>query len=308
MKVSVVVSVFNEEQVLTSFYEQAVAVLSNPEYQYELIFVNDGSTDGSQAIIDNLTENNPAVKSITFSRNFGHEAAMIAGIDFTTGDAIICMDSDLQHPPALIPAIVEEFRLKNVDVVNLVRDNRKKQYLSGFFYKLINKISPYKIEENASDFFLISARVADVMRTNFRERIRFLRGFVQMVGFRKSSILYSADERLAGQSKYSTRKLLSLSVVAIATMSKAPLKAGIYAGLISGAFSFILAVYSVIMKFVDKPVSGYTTIVVFLGIMFSIQFILLGIIGQYIGFLFDEQKGRPIYIIEKTSNCKPEVN
>jgi dolichol-phosphate mannosyltransferase len=272
--------------------------------EYELIFVNDGSRDSSQDIIDKISEQNPFVKSIVFSRNFGHEAAMIAGIDYATGQAIICMDSDLQHPPAKIPDMVNRFSMGDVDIINMVRKEDGSKISSTLFYRLLNMISPHDIELNASDFFLISDRVAKILRENYRERVRFLRGFIQIIGFNKTTMEFIVAQREAGESKYPLRKLMSLSVTAVATLSKLPLKIGIYLGLISGLFSIILAIYSVIMKIIDQPVSGYTTIVVFLGIMFSIQFIVLGILGEYIGFLFDEQKKRPIYIVDKTNNIQ----
>jgi len=302
MKVSIIVSVFNEEQVLRMFYLKMTEVLKSLEYDYELIFVNDGSTDTSQNIIDEFSRQNPKIKSIQFSTNFGHEAAMIAGVDYSTGQALICMDSDLQHPPAILPELLDRFSEGDVDIINMVRKTSKIKSPSPIFYKILNLISPFEIESNASDFFLISERVAKLLRENYRERIRFLRGFIQIIGFNKTTIPYIADERMAGKSKYSVRKLISLSIVAVATLSKLPLKIGIYLGLISGFFSILLAIYSIIMKVIQHPVSGYTTIVVFLGIMFSIQFIILGILGEYIGFLFDEQKKRPIYIVDKTNN------
>ncbi len=302
MKVSIIVSVFNEEQVLKMFYLKMTEVLKSVNYDYELIFVNDGSTDTSQNIIDEFSRQNPKIKSIQFSTNFGHEAAMIAGVDYSTGQALICMDSDLQHPPAILPELLDRFSEGDVDIINMVRKTSKIKSPSPIFYKILNLISPFEIESNASDFFLISERVAKLLRENYRERIRFLRGFIQIIGFNKTTIPYIADERMAGKSKYSVRKLISLSIVAVATLSKLPLKIGIYLGLISGFFSILLAIYSIIMKVIQHPVSGYTTIVVFLGIMFSIQFIILGILGEYIGFLFDEQKKRPIYIVDKTNN------
>jgi len=302
MKVSVVVSVFNEEQVLEMFYQKMMEVLELIGHDFELIFVNDGSTDNSEGIIKRLSSNNPKVKCIHFSRNFGHEAAMIAGIDYATGHILVCMDSDLQHPPVMIPEMVNRFNNGDVDIINMVRKAGKKKSPSPLFYKILNLISPYDIVSNASDFFLISERVANLLRNNYRERVRFLRGFIQIIGFNKTSLPFIADERKAGESKYSTRKLISLSVVAVTTLSKLPLKIGIYLGLISGFFSILLAIYSLIMKVIQQPVSGYTTIIVFLGIMFSIQFIILGILGEYIGFLFDEQKKRPIYIVDKTNN------
>ena len=302
MKISIIVSVYNEEQVLHTFYHTLIKVLEEQKYEYEIIFVNDGSSDSSQDIIDNFISENSNVKSILFSRNFGHEAAMIAGIDHVTGKMIICMDSDLQHPPAIIPEIYNRFVMGNVDIINMVRKEQRQNLTSKLFYRILNLISPYNFESNASDFFVISERIARILRDNYRERVRFLRGFIQIMGFKRTTLDFIAPERKEGKSKYSFSKLLSLSVTAVATLSKVPLKIGIYLGLISGVFSILLAIYSIIMKIIDQPVSGYTTIVVFLGIMFSIQFIILGIIGEYIGFLFDEQKKRPIYIVDKLKN------
>jgi dolichol-phosphate mannosyltransferase len=299
---SIIVSVYNEEQVLPLFYQTIMEVLQACDYDYELIFVNDGSFDKSQHIINELSEQNPSVKSILLSRNFGHEAAMIAGIDYASGSAIICMDSDLQHPPTMIPEMVNRFIIGDVDIINMARNENRKNYSSTLFYKLLNRISPYDFQPNASDFFLISKRIAHILHNDYRERVRFLRGFIQIIGFKKTTINFSAAKREAGESKYSVRKLISLSITAVATLSKLPLKTGIYLGLISGFFSILLATYSIVMKIIDQPVSGYTTIIVFLGIMFSIQFIILGILGEYIGFLFDEQKKRPIYIVDKTNN------
>ena len=302
MKLSIVVSVYNEKEVLNLFYDKLMEVLINCNFDYELIFVNDGSTDDSQIIIDELSFQNSNIKSIQFSRNFGHEAAMIAGIDYATGQAIICMDSDLQHPPTIIPKMYERFIIGDVDIINMARKSVNKNNASNLFYKILNLISPYSFESNASDFFLISDRIGNILQENYRERVRFLRGFIQIIGFNKTTLTYIVDERKAGKSKYTFHKLLSLSISAVATLSKLPLKIGIYLGLISGFFSILLAIYSLIMKIIEHPVSGYTTIVVFLGIMFSIQFVILGILGEYIGFLFDEQKKRPIYIIDKTIN------
>ncbi|MDR0811998.1 MAG: glycosyltransferase family 2 protein [Paludibacter sp.] len=300
MKISIIISVFNEESVLPLFYKEITAVLNTRDY--ELIFVNDGSTDGSQSILDKFSADNKRVKTILFSRNFGHEAAMIAGIDLANGDAVICMDADLQHPPAAIEQMLECFQNQKADVIMMIRDNAKKSVFSSLFYKLLNTVSEYRFEPNASDFFLISRVVAELLRNNYRERVRFLRGFIQIIGFRKISLTYTANARSAGKSKYSTDKLISLSVTAIATLSKMPLKISIYAGVLSGAFSVLLTIYSIVMKIIQQPISGYTTIVVFLGVMFSILFLILGVLGQYIGFLFDEQKARPIYIIDKTTN------
>lgn len=302
MKLSIIVSIFNEEPVIQLFYNELIRFIPI-SYEYEIIFVNDGSTDSSQNIISKISLENKNVKSISFSKNFGHEAAMLAGIDYATGDAIICMDSDLQHPPAMIPDMLKRFEQGDVDIINMVRDESK-SFLSSAFYKLLNFISPFNIQADASDFFLISKRIVKILKNNYRERVRFLRGFIQMLGFNKTILKFKVAKRVSGKSKYSFLKLFSLSVTAIATLSKFPLKLGIYLGFISGLFGISLAVYSIIMKIIEHPVSGYTTIIVFLSIMFSIQFFILGVIGEYIGFLFDEQKKRPIYIIDFTTNIE----
>lgn len=300
MKLSVIVSIFNEEHVIRLFYDELMLYVPR-EYEYEIVFVNDGSTDDSQKIISEIISENNQAKSILFSRNFGHEAAMLAGIDHATGDILICMDSDLQHPPALIPEMINRFRQGNVDVINMVR-KKNTSIFSAFFYKLIKIISPFNIEADASDFFLISKKIAKILKNNYRERVRFLRGFIQMLGFNKTTMLFDVGKRAEGESKYSFLKLLTLSFTAISTLSKLPLKLGIYIGFLSGIFGIVLSIYSIIMKIIQQPVSGYTTIIVFLSLMFSIQFFILGVIGEYIGFLFDEQKKRPIYIIDSTTN------
>lgn len=302
MKLSIVVSIYNEEQALPVFIAEFMKNIKECECEYELIFVNDGSIDSSQTLINQFIAQNQHIKSIQFARNFGHEAAMIAGIDYAKGDAIICMDSDLQHPLSLLPQMLRTFNIGEYDVINMVRKENHTFSLSALFYKLLNRLIPDKIAANASDFFLISKRVADILRTDYRERNRFLRGIIQIIGFKKTTILFESIERTLGKSKYNFFKLISFSITAIASMSTKPLKAGIYLGIISSLFSFILAVYSIIMRIIEKPVSGYTTIVVFLGIMFSIQFFILGILGEYIGLIFYEQKNRPLYTIEKTSN------
>ncbi|MGC3977321.1 MAG: glycosyltransferase family 2 protein [Paludibacteraceae bacterium] len=304
MTVSIIVSVYNEELVLNRFYTSIENIIKTLPFSFELIFVNDGSTDGSQRIIDCFLEKNSNVRSIEFTTNFGHEAAMIAGIDFAKGDVLICMDCDLQHPPYLIQDMLSLYVADQVDIINMVRKEEKIFNFSTLFYKLLNKLIPFEVEVNASDFFLITAKVADVLRKNYRERVRFLRGIIQMIGYKKAKIEFTAPERTEGESKYTITKLISLSITAIASLSRKPLKFSIYIGFASMLFSIALTIYSVLMKIIEKPVSGYTTIVVFMGIMFSIQFFILGIIGEYIGFLFEEQKDRPIYIVNKTSNIE----
>jgi dolichol-phosphate mannosyltransferase len=188
------------------------------------------------------------------------------------------------------------------DIITMIRKSRKdggvqKNLMSKLFYGLLNKISKIKIEPNASDFFLISNRVAQVLKTNYRERTRFLRGLIQIIGFNKSRLEFVAPERIAGESKYSFMQLVVFSFSAISVLSKAPLRIGIYTGLVFAVLSIVVGLYSIIMRFLGQPFSGYTTIVVLMSTMFSILFFVLGIIGDYIGLLFDEAKGRPHYIV-----------
>lgn len=306
-KLSVVVSVYNEEKALREFYKETNKILEQIRksgWEHELIFVNDGSSDNSLSILEELAKEDHDVKLISFSRNFGHEAAMIAGIDHSTGDGIICMDADLQHPPECIPKIIEKFDA-GYEVINMVRTKNEsagliKNITSSGFYWLINHISDVHFEPNASDFFAISRHVAQVLKDNYREKVRFLRGYVQNVGFKKTNIEYEARARVAGESKYSIKKLFIFSINTILCFSNMPLKLGIYAGMFSAALGVLVMVYTLCTR--QGAPSGYATIVVLLCFMFAMMFLLIGIIGEYIAILFTELKDRPVYIVEKTEN------
>ena len=306
-KLSVVVSVYNEEKALREFYKETNKILEQIRksgWEHELIFVKDGSSDNSLSILEELAKEDHDVKLISFSRNFGHEAAMIAGIDHSTGDGIICMDADLQHPPECIPKIIEKFDA-GYEVINMVRTKNEsagliKNITSSGFYWLINHISDVHFEPNASDFFAISRHVAQVLKDNYREKVRFLRGYVQNVGFKKTNIEYEARARVAGESKYSIKKLFIFSINTILCFSNMPLKLGIYAGVFSAALGVLVMVYTLCTR--QGAPSGYATIVVLLCFMFAMMFLLIGIIGEYIAILFTELKDRPVYIVEKTEN------
>lgn len=309
---SIIVSVYNEEAVLPLFHQEASAVMDSlsETADFELLFVNDGSRDNSRQVLHQLMEKDPRVCVIHFSRNFGHEAAMLAGLDHCRGEAAICMDSDLQHPPTLLPQMFELYR-QGKDVITMMRTDRAdggtgKHLSSKLFYRIINRMSEAQLQPNASDFFLVSRKVIDVLKTDYRERTRFLRGIIQNIGFEKDSINYEAPSRAAGKSKYSMWKLLKFSFTAIASFSKTPLKIGIYTGLIFVLLSIILIIYSIVMWIIDTPVSGYTTLVIFLSAFAGIQLFVTGAIGYYIGFIFDEVKQRPLYIIQSIEQDKPD--
>jgi dolichol-phosphate mannosyltransferase len=300
---SIVASVFNEEEGVKMFYESLSKTLVSLQINYEVIFVDDGSADNSLPILKEIAATDDTVKVISFSRNFGHEAAMIAGIDHACGETVICMDSDLQHPPAMIAEMLQK-KAEGFDVINMVRTESKdagalKKLNSKLFYKFINSISSVKLAENASDFFLISRKVCKVLRSDFRERTRFLRGIIQLVGFKKTTIEYVAPKRIAGKSKYSFFKLLRLSLTAISSFSKIPLQLGIFTGLIFSIISLILIVFSLIMWILGKTIPGYTTLIIFMSAFAGIQLFVTGLIGQYISYVFDEVKGRPSYIVDE---------
>ncbi len=305
-KLSIVVSCYNEELALRQFYAETAKVLKSLTWDYELIFVNDGSQDGSLAVLTELAASDRNVRVINFSRNFGHEAAMIAGIDYSSGDGIVCMDADLQHPPECLPGIVARFE-EGYDVVSMVRTKNTsagwfKNFSSAAFYCLINVLSDVKFEPNASDFFAVSARAARVLKTSYREKVRFLRGYVQNIGFKRTTMEYEAADRVAGESKYSIRKLITFSLNTIMCFSNLPLKLGIYAGGFAGLLGIIMMIYTIYSWARVGTPSGYATTIVLICFMFAILFLIVGIIGNYIAILFAELKDRPVYIVGETIN------
>lgn len=309
-KLSVVVSCYNEELALRQFYAETSKVLKSLSWDYELIFVNDGSQDGSIEILKELASGNEKVKVVDFSRNFGHEAAMIAGMDYSSGDGIVCMDADLQHPPECLPGIIAKLD-EGYDVINMVRTKNEsagwfKNFAGAAFYRLINILSDVKFEPNASDFFAVSKKAAKVLKTNYREKVRFLRGYVQNIGFRRTTIEYEARNRVAGESKYSIKKLITFSMNTIMCFSNLPLKLGIYAGGFAGVLGIIMMIYTIWSWAEVGTPSGYATTIVLICFMFAILFLIVGIIGNYIAILFAELKDRPIYIVGETKNFPDE--
>ncbi len=301
--ISLVISVYNEAHNLKPLFDKIVAQIP---YDKEIIFINDGSTDRSINLLKSIKEKYPSekIKIINFSRNFGHEAAMYAGMTYAEGEWVICMDADLQHPPEVVRKMVDKAEKQNLDIVLAKRILRKdggisKNLFSRLFYKLINKISPFKFEEGVSDFFLLRKHVKDILISRFTERNIFIRGIIQNLGFEKDYVEYVAEERVKGESTYSPKKLVKLSIEAVISYSKMPLYFSLFLGVFFGLFSLAVGIYSLIMKFLEQTPPGYTTLVVLSSFMFSILFFVLGIIGLYIGYMFEEQKKRPLYIIKE---------
>lgn len=303
-KISVVVSIYNEEESIKKFYEVCSGELKALNRAYELLFVNDGSLDGSCNLLTDIAKADDNVVLINFSRNFGHEAAMIAGIDHAKGDCIICMDGDLQHPPKLIHDIVKKFD-EGYEIVSMVRTERKdgglfRKLTSNAFYGVLNKLSGSNFIKNSSDFFAINSKVAKVLRQDYREKVRYLRGYVQSVGFKTTTIEFAAAAREAGKSKYTFKKLLNFSTNTILSFSDLPLRAGIIFGIIVACIGLVVMAWTYVDKYVFRNTpDGYPTIIVVLCFMFAALFLLLGIIGEYIGVLFKEVKNRPIYIVSE---------
>ena len=291
----IVISVYNEEKALHEFYREATPVFEALPWNYELIFVNDGSADASGQILAELAAADPRVRVINFSRNFGHEAAMLAGLDHSSGEGIVCMDADLQHPPECLPEIVRKFE-EGCGVISMVRTKNK----SAGLIKNITSAGFYRVINNASDFFALTANAAQVLKTNYREKVRFLRGYVQNIGFNRTTIEYEARARVAGESKYSIRKLFKFSINTILCFSDLPLKLGIYSGIIVGFLGLLVMLETIYEWAVKGTPNGYATIVVLLCFMFAMLFVIVGIIGEYIAILFTELKDRPIYIVHDT--------
>ena len=309
-KLSIVVSVYNEEAVLDKFYETILPILEGIDSDYDLIFVNDGSRDASPAILDRLAMDSKKVKVIHFTRNNRHQAAMIPGIDNRSGDGIVSMDADLQHPVECIPQILDTFN-QGYEVISMVRTANKsagfvKNLTSGLFYKILNKISEVHFEENASDFFAITKKPAEVLKKHFRETSRFLRAYVQSIGFKKTTIEYEAHDRAAGESKYSIKGLFKFSVQAMLSYSDLPLKIASLCGTFAGIACVLLIIYSIYMKIRVGAPGGYTTTVVVICFMFTVLFFLLGIIGEYLAVILSEIRKRPIYLVRDAVNFEKD--
>ncbi|MDD2386649.1 MAG: glycosyltransferase family 2 protein [Bacteroidales bacterium] len=305
---SIIVSVYNEQDGLLQFWESiSKSLLELKEYRLRLIFVNDGSKDDSSEIlkkISNESKNgNILVEVIEFSRNFGHEAAMIAGIDHTDDDILICMDADLQHPPEYIAQMLEQYQ-KGSEIVLMNRVKRHDKigfssFSSKVFYKLINWLSENNFENNASDFFLISQDVANVLKSNYRERNRFLRGFIQVIGFRINTLEFEAPARFAGISNYNFKSLFKLGFTAIFAFSNKPLKISLFCSIAFLLFSFVFIVFTLIVYFFyDTPPSGYTTMVILQALGFTVISFMITILSSYFGRSLFEIRDRPIYIIK----------
>jgi dolichol-phosphate mannosyltransferase len=305
---SVVAPVYNEEQLIAEFCRRVIAALEPLGEPFELILVNDGCRDRSPDIMRELHQRDPRIKVINFSRNFGHQIAITAGTDYATGRAVIVIDSDLQDPPEVIPDLIARWR-EGYQVVYGVREERQgetwfKKTTAAIFYRLIVRITNVNIPVDTGDFRLMDRKVVDALK-RMREHHRFMRGLSAWVGFRQTGVLYSRHARAAGTTKYPLRKMLRFALDGITSFSYLPLQLATYVGFIVAAVSIIFLFVVFVMRLANPAATepafygqaSTLASVLFLG---AVQLISLGIIGEYVGRIYDEVKGRPLYIVAET--------
>ena len=299
---SIVIPVFNEAEVLPVLYGRLNAVMSALGQSCEILFVNDGSSDDSLAQLWNIRAQDPRVKIVSLSRNFGHQIAITAGLDHSSGEAVIVMDADLQDPPEFIPQLIAKWHA-GYDVVFAVRAGRRgesifKKATAALFYRLLDRLTSTEIPLDAGDFRLMSRRAVEALKP-IRERHRFVRGLVGWIGFKHTRVEYVRDARYAGETKYPMRKMMRFAMNGIVSFSFLPLQLATYLGFIVSLCSFGYIVYAIDLKlFTDRAVQGWASIMVALLFLGGVQLISLGVIGEYIGRIYDEVKQRPLYLVE----------
>jgi glycosyltransferase involved in cell wall biosynthesis len=309
---SIIAPVFNEEATLPEFYRRTLAVAEALDGTFELILVNDGSVDGSQAVAKELAGRDSRVKVISFSRNFGHQIAITAGLDYAEGDAVVIIDSDLQDPPEVIPELVAKWR-EGYDVVYATRSERRgetwfKLATARLFYWMINRVTSLRIPSNTGDFRLVDRRVVLALRQT-REHHRFVRGLAVWVGFKQTGVQYVRHERFAGETNYPLRRMLKLSADAVTSFSYVPLQLATYLGFaIAGLSGVAIAVVVGLRLFgTAQPLLGQATTLVAVLFLGGVQLICLGILGEYLGRIYDEVKHRPLYIVGETVGALPHT-
>ncbi len=299
--VSVVVPIFNEEAVIPELYRRMTEVMDRIGESWELICVNDGSRDRSVELLRELHETDPRIKLVTFSRNFGHQIAITAGMDYAQGDAVVIIDADLQDPPELIETMLARWR-EGYEVVYAVRAERRgesffKLWTARAFYRMLRRITDVDIPLDAGDFRLMDRRVVLAMR-QLREHHRFMRGLSSWLGFRQIGVPYQRSERYAGETKYPLRKMLRLTMDAITSFSYLPLRLATYFGFSLAAVSLLGILLTIVLRlYGNNAFEGQATTLVAVLFLGGIQLIFLGIIGEYLGRIYDESKDRPLYIV-----------
>lgn len=303
IRYSVVVPVYNEVENLSELYRRVREVMEGLGEPWELVLVDDGSSDGSVEQIRQLAQSDSRVRPVIFARNFGHQIAVTAGLDYARGQAIIIMDADLQDPPEVIPRLIERWR-EGYEVVYAVRAEREgetwfKKATAAFFYRLIYRIADVKIPLDTGDFRLLDRKVVDVLR-RMRERHRFLRGMAAWVGFRQIGVEYRRAPRFAGETKYPFRKMLRLALNAITGFSYLPLQLATFFGFFSAGLAILAIPIVAVLRMTGwQAFYGQATTLIAVLFLGGVQLISLGILGEYIGRIYDEVKGRPLYVVRE---------
>jgi len=297
--VSVVAPVYNEEETLPYFYERLTTVLEGLDAPYEIVLVNDGSRDGSYRAMRALHERDPRVRLVDFSRNFGHQAAISAGLDHARGDAVVIIDSDLQDPPEVIPELVARWRT-GAEVVYAQRrarpgETRFKLATAALFYRTIRRLTSVDIPRDTGDFRLIDRKVADAL-VRMRERHRFMRGLSVWVGFRQEAVVYDRAARYAGETHYPLTKMVRFALDAITGFSHVPLQMATTLGFVIAGVSFLGIVVAAVIRLFTGGIVGQGTTISAVLLLGGIQLIFLGVLGEYLGRIYDEVRGRPLYI------------
>jgi len=311
-KISIILPCYNEEKNINEIYSKLLKTLLSIKIDYEIIFIDDGSTDNSLEKMKELHNKDKKVVVIEFSRNFGHQASICCGLDYSNGDAVLMMDADLQHPIEIIPELIKKWE-DGFDIVNTQRKDAGnvsllKKYSAKIFYNLINIIGDIKVPENSADFRLIDKKAVKYLR-QLSEKTKFYRGLIQWVGFKQTLVSYNVEPRKKGKTKYSFFKMIRFALDGILSFSTFPLQIAFFLGLIVSIFSFSYAAFAIYIKiFTSTAVPGWTSVlasVLFLG---GIQLIILGIMGEYLNKIYIELKGRPSYVINNILQNSQPIN
>lgn len=305
---SIVTPVFNEEDNVIYFHDAVTRVMTDMGMDYELLYINDGSTDSTEEKIRALADADPHVRAVSFARNFGHQTAITCGMDLADGDAVITMDGDMQHPPELIPKLVEKWQ-EGYDIVQTIRTATEdagfvKRATSSGYYAFINAISDSPVRPGGSDFRLMSRRAILTFR-RFREHSRFIRGIIGNLGYKQTTVEFVAPPRHAGVSKFSMKKMLHFAMDGILSNSTMPLRMAFYLGVLSAAFGALVILHVLFCSLMGYAVPGWATMTILISFFGSMNLMCLGIVGEYISRIFKETQARPLYWIDTDTADDP---
>ena len=301
-KITIIIPVYNETESIPKIVNEIAKL--NIVHDYDILFVNDGSTDATEMILHDISTQQKNVFYISFVKNFGHQMALKAGFDIANGDCVICMDGDMQHPPSLLPRMIEKWN-EGYDMVITQREDSDtlpffKKMTSRVFYKIINYLSSTQINYGEADFRLMDKKVVDVFK-KINEPDLFWRGLARWVGFKTITMSFKAEDRFAGVSKYTFKKMFNLAINGILSFSTKPLYFSIYVGFVCALTSLIVLFYALTSFFTNNVIPGWTSTLIIMAFFSGIQLILIGIVGLYVGKLFIQTKNRPLYIIHNNT-------